>query len=49
MEGLQLQGHVTFWLCGHVTSEKKIYLNFHNTYGYQIGQSGNLRSEGPAD
>ena len=47
MEEPQLQGHANFRLCDHVTNEKNIYLTFHNIYGHQSLQSGNLRLEEP--
>ena len=42
-----LQNHVTFWLCGNVTHEKKLYLHFCNTYVHQTWQSGNLPWQDP--
>ena len=30
---------------GHMTSEKNLYLHFHNTYVHQTWYSGNLSSE----
>ena len=40
--GHHLQSHVTFWLRGHVTNSKNLYLHFHNTYGHQTCHGGNL-------
>ena len=40
--GHNLQSHVNFLLNGHVTNEKGLYLQLHNTYGHQTWQSGNL-------
>ena len=34
---------VTFWLCGHMTNYKFLYLLFRNTYGHHNWQSSNLR------
>ena len=45
--GPQIQSQVIFLLWGHVTHEKNFYLHFHNTYGHQTWQSGNLRSKDP--
>ena len=41
------QSHVIFWLRGHVTNSKNLYLHFRNTYRHQTWQSGNLPSEDP--
>ena len=35
---------LTTW---HVTNEKNWHLHFHNSYGHQTWQSGNLRSKDP--
>ena len=43
----QLQSHVTFWLCGYVANGKNLYLHFHNVYGHQTWQSGNLQWGSP--
>ena len=43
--GPHLQFNVTFWLRGHVTNSKNLYLQFHNTYGNQTWQGGSLPSE----
>ena len=40
-----LQSHIIFWLWVHVTNEKNLYLHFHNNYGHQTWESGNLLSE----
>ena len=32
-----------FWIRGHVTNRKSLYLHVCNIYGHQIWQSGNLR------
>ena len=45
--GPQIQSQVIFLLWGHVTHEKNFYLHFHNTYGHQTWQTGNLRWGNP--
>ena len=47
MGGHQRQSHVTFWLRSHVKNEKNLHLQFHNIYGHQTWQSGNLWLEDP--
>ena len=42
MRGPHLQSHMTFWLGGHVTDLKNLYLLFRNTYGHQNWQNNNL-------
>ena len=42
--GPHLQSHVSFWLRGHVTNLKNLYLLLCNTYGHQTWQSSSLRS-----
>ena len=37
-----IQSRVTFWLHGHVTNLKNLYLHFHNIYDHKSWQSGNL-------
>ena len=45
--GTLLQYHVTFWLHGHLTNEKNLYLYFNNIYGLKTWQSGKLRWGNP--
>ena len=45
--GTLLQYHVTFWLHGHLTNEKNLYLHFNNIYGLKTWQSGKLRWGNP--
>ena len=47
MGGPNLQSHVNFWLRGHMTNEKNLYLHLHSTYGRLIWKSGNLHCRNP--
>ena len=42
-----LQSYVNFWLRGHVTNSKNVYLLFQNTYGHQTCQNSNSKLEEP--
>ena len=41
------QSHENFWLRGHMTNEKNLYLHLHSTYGRLIWKSGNLHCRNP--
>ena len=47
MGGPNLQSQASFWLRGHVTNSKNLYLHFSNTYGHQTWQGVNLPLEDP--